>query len=197
MDVQKVWKDYGIELKRFLLSRVSVLEDAEDLLQEILIKTHNNLSTVKDPSKLKPWLYKIARNILIDYYRKKRPEVSGQEIPELIAFSEENLSPTNPVFKDMSVCIKPFLTQLPEMYRQAIEETDLEGTSQKEFAEKTGVSYSTVKSRVQRGRAMLGSLFRECCSYQLDVRGNIMNFEERSECCLVPDQTASNLSESL
>ena len=42
MDVQRVWQEYGTVLKRFLVSRLAVQEDAEDLLQEIMIKTHKN-----------------------------------------------------------------------------------------------------------------------------------------------------------
>ena len=64
--------------------------------------------------------------------------------------------------------------QLPEKYRKAVEATDLKGASQKAHAEELGLPTSTVKSRVQRGRKMLGNLFHECCSYELDARGNIM-----------------------
>ncbi len=183
MNAQKVWQEYGTQLKYFLVSRLAVQEDAEDLLQEILVKTHNNLSSIKEPGKFKAWLYQIARNTLIDYYRKQRPTVSDQDIPELEALSIENLSPLNPVYSELSHCIKPFLMQLPEKYRKAVEATDLKGASQKALAEELGLPTSTVKSRVQRGRKMLGNLFHECCSYELDARGNIMDYTAGSDCC--------------
>jgi RNA polymerase sigma-70 factor (ECF subfamily) len=183
MDVQKVWEDYGSQLKNFLVSRVSTPEDADDLLQEILIKTHNNLSSIKEPEKFKSWLYQIARNTIIDHYRKKRPNLSVQDIQELKTPLEETLDPANPVFTDIGKCIKPFLAQLPEMYREAIEAIDLKGTSQKDFAEESGLGYSTVKSRVQRGRVMLGDLFHDCCTYQLDARGEIIGYTDGEDCC--------------
>jgi RNA polymerase sigma-70 factor, ECF subfamily len=183
MDAQKVWEEYGVQLRNFLVSRVSAPEDADDLLQEILFKTHKNLSSLKKPAKFKSWLYQIARNILIDYYRKQRPNVSDQTIPELEAIPEENLDPANPVYSDMVKCLEPFLMQLPEKYRQAIEATDLRGTSQKDLAEELGLGHSTVKSRVQRGRAMLRDLFHECCIYKLDSRGRIMDYKGGSGCC--------------
>ncbi len=183
MDIQKVWEEYGVQLRNFLVSRVSTPEDADDLLQDILIKTHNNLSSIKESAKFKSWLYQIARNTLIDHYRTKRPDLSDEELSELEKISEVNLDPVNPVFSDMSKCIKPFLMQLPEKYREAIEAIDLNGTSQKDLAVKLGLSHSTVKSRVQRGRAMLGNLFRECCTYQLDSKGNIMGYIDGEDCC--------------
>ncbi|MGK7936165.1 MAG: hypothetical protein AB4206_10270 [Xenococcaceae cyanobacterium] len=45
---------------------------------------------------------------------------------------------------------------------------------------KTYRNLDTVKSRVQRGRSMLKAKFEECCSYELDVRGNIIDFTSRS-----------------
>ena len=114
MDVQKVWEEYGVQLRKFLVSRIPIPEDADDLLQEILVKTHNNLSSLKEPEKFKSWLYQIARNTLIDFYRKQRPNISDQDIPELEAISEENPDPINPVFSELSQCVRPFLKQLPK-----------------------------------------------------------------------------------
>ena len=173
-----MWEGYGSQLRNFLLSKVSTPEDAEDLLQEILIKTHKNLATLKEPDKLKSWLCQIARNTIIDYYRKHR-----SDIPELESFLSENAYLTNPALSELTECVRPFLMQLPEKYRQAIEKTDLAGKSQKDLAEELGLAYSTIKSRVQRGRAMLSDLFQECCAYQLDARGNIMDYKEGPGCC--------------
>jgi RNA polymerase sigma-70 factor (ECF subfamily) len=77
MDIQIVWEKYGDRLRKFLLSRVKNPDDAEDLLQEILIKTHKNISSVKEPKKFQSWLFKVARNTLYDYYRKPQTTLSG------------------------------------------------------------------------------------------------------------------------
>ena len=53
MDVQRVWQEYETVLKHFLVSRLAVQEDAEDLLQENTIKTHKNLLSIKEPEKFK------------------------------------------------------------------------------------------------------------------------------------------------
>jgi RNA polymerase sigma-70 factor, ECF subfamily len=183
MDVQIIWEEYGSQLKRFLMSKVSTPEDTEDLLQEILIKTHNNLASIKEPDKFKSWLYQIARNTIIDYFRKKRPRLSDQDILELETLSAQNPDSINPVISELSQCIRPFLMQLPEKYCQAVEAIDLKGVSQKALAVELGLPHSTVKSRVQRGRAMLSDLFNECCTYQLDARGNVMDYKDATDCC--------------
>ena len=51
MNIEQIWNDYGNLLRRFLLSKVNNPEDAEDLLQDILIKTHKKLGSLKDPKK--------------------------------------------------------------------------------------------------------------------------------------------------
>ena len=68
MDIKQIWQEYKHQLQRFLRSRVSNAGDAEDLLQEILIKTHQQLHTVQDPEKLRAWLFQVTRNAVIDYY---------------------------------------------------------------------------------------------------------------------------------
>jgi len=165
------------------VSRLAVQEDAEDLLQENMIKTHKNLLSIKEPEKFKAWLFQIARNTLIDYYCKQRPPVSDRDIPEMKSLSIDNSNPINPVYSELSQCIKPFLKQLPYKYREAVEATDLNDTSQKALAEELGLSHSTVKSRAQRGRAMLGEFFQDCYSYELDARGNTMGYKSGLDCC--------------
>ena len=86
MEFKQLWREYRDQLRQFLLSRVRNPADVDDLLQEILIKTYRHLNTVKDPDKLPAWLFQIARNLLIDYYRKVQtdaplaPGISGQSI---------------------------------------------------------------------------------------------------------------------
>ncbi len=183
MDIEQIWNDYGNLLRRFLLSKVNNPEDAEDLLQEILIKTHKNMGSLKDPKKFKAWLFQIARNTLIDYYRKPSKTLSAQSIPELAEIIEDSAGAQEIMRLELSQCIKPFIDNLPKNYGEAVEAIDLQGISQKDLAQELGLSHSAIKSRVQRGRQKLSELFRECCTYEVDVRGNIISYEGKSECC--------------
>jgi RNA polymerase sigma-70 factor (ECF subfamily) len=65
---------------------------------------------------------------------------------------------------------------LPERYRQALILTEFEGHSQREMAEQLGLSYSGAKSRVQRGRVMLKQQLVDCCHFEFDRRGSIIDY---------------------
>ena len=181
LDIQQVWRDYGDRLRRFLVSKVASPEDAEDLLQEVLIKTHRHLPTLNDPKKFQAWLFQIARNTLTDYYRKQRVTVSDQSLPEPAALDRED--DPGKVRQELRRCLQPFLKRLPKTYREAVEAVDLKDQSQKSLAEELGLSHSAVKSRVQRGRKILKELFHACCTFQLDARGNIIAYENNKGCC--------------
>ncbi len=177
MEFKQLWQEYKNQLRQFLLSRVDNRADVEDLLQEILIKTYQHLNSVKEPDKLLAWLFQVTRNKLIDYYRQSHVETSRQEIAREGILSDEEPQQYEQVRRELSNCIRPFLNQLSPKYREAVEAVDLQGISQKELAIELGLSYSTLKSRVQRGRSLLKAMFQECCSYQLDARGNLVDFE--------------------
>ena len=181
--VHQIWTEYGERLRGFLARRVSCPEDAEDLLQDILLKTHRYLKTHEEPEKMRAWLFQVARNTLTDYYRARSSVTTRLELSEFEEIPEEIPDLHTQVLTELSHCLAPFLQQLPERYREAVREVDLNGKSQKDLAQAFGISHSTMKSRVQRGRHMLGELFRTCCSYEVDARGNISNFEQKSGCC--------------
>ena len=183
MEFKQLWQEYSDRLRQFLLSRVKNPADVDDLLQEILLKTHQHLNTVQKPEKLLSWLFQIARNTLIDYYRKSSVETSRQDIVKGAMLTDSEPEQYEQVRRELTNCIQPFLNQLPDKYREALERVDLQGVSQKELAKELGLSYSAVKSRVQRGRSLLKEKFHQCCHYQLDVRGNLIDYQVKANGC--------------
>lgn len=183
MEFKQLWQEYEDRLRQFLLSRVKNPADVDDLLQEILLKTYQHLNTIQEPEKLLSWLFQIARNTLIDYYRKSGVETSHQEIVKRAMLTDSEPEQYQEVRRELTNCIRPFLHQLPDKYREALEMVDLQGASQKELALKLGLSHSAVKSRVQRGRSMLKEKFHECCAYKLDVRGNLIDYQVKPKGC--------------
>lgn len=174
--IEDVWQQYQTSLRRFLQSNVSCPDDVDDLLQDILIKTYQQISTVKDKNKLKSWLFQLANNTIIDFYRKRarRKGVAEDEL----WYTEGGES----IHHQLSHCIMPFIQALPEEDAQLLSAIELNGTSQKDYAEKHGMKYSTLKSKVQKSREKLNRLFNECCEMKVDSRGNIVDFEERKKC---------------
>jgi RNA polymerase sigma-70 factor, ECF subfamily len=81
------------------------------------------------------------------------------------------------VLGEISPCLRPMLNYLPEKYREAVRFADLEGMTQIELANRLGLSLSGAKSRVQRGREQLKALLMECCQFEFDCRGKVIDYE--------------------
>lgn len=174
-DIENIWSQYRSGLKAFLHSRVSNPADVEDLLQEILIKTHNRLETLNDQTRLRPWLYQIASHSIIDFYRRDKSKRPINPDDLWYKTIEEKTLP------DLEQCIEPFIDALPEDFAALLRAVDLVGKSQKEQAVALGISYSTLKSRVQSGRKQLRQVFDECCEFSVDERGNIVDYEKKTD----------------
>ncbi len=177
MKIEQIWSEYRGRLRAFLNSKISNPADVDDLLQEILIKTHNNLHTVKDESSVKAWLFQIANRTVIDFYRStgRYAELSREEL----WYEDSELD----VKGELSQCIEPFIRALPKDVAELLVSVDLQGKSQKAYAEELGISYTTLKSRIQKGRKDLRILFDGCCHFDLDKSGNLINFEPKSRRC--------------
>lgn len=175
--IEHVWEEYRAAIKAFLHSKIANSDDVDDLLQDILIKTYKNLHTVQSESSVKSWLFQIANHAIIDFYRKKgRPrEVNADDL----WFDEDNADVQN----DLLQCIEPFIQSLPEENAELITSVDIRGQSQKDYAREHGVSYSTLKSRVQKSRHQLRELFEDCCHLTLDHRGNVIDCDSKSSSC--------------
>jgi RNA polymerase sigma-70 factor (ECF subfamily) len=70
---------------------------------------------------------------------------------------------------------------LPEPYGEAIRLTEFDGLTQKELAERLGISLSGAKSRVQRGREQLRKMLHECCTFEFDRRGKVIDCAPRGD----------------
>ena len=178
MNTESVWEEYREALQAFLHSRVSTPDDVDDLLQEILIKTHKNLHTIKSGNSIKSWLFQIANHTIIDFYRKQQSTVK-QVTADDLWFAEENTS----IQQSLAQCIEPFINALPEESAKLLTAIELQGYSQKAYADKQGISYSTLKSRVQQSRRKLRQLFEDCCHLTLDHRGTVIDFDPKPNNC--------------
>ncbi len=177
MEPDQIWQEYRSALKGFLHSKVSNCADVEDLLQEILLKTFEKRDDLKDQQALKPWLFQVASNAITDHYRKKatRSDVSAAE--------SWHTQETGSIEEELSNCIRPFVASLPPESADLLTKIDLEGVSQKELALKMGISYSTLKSRLRKGRSQMRKLYEDCCKMTYDQQGRIVDYHEISKTC--------------
>jgi RNA polymerase sigma-70 factor, ECF subfamily len=180
MELAAVYTQFHQVLLGFIKSKVNNHQDAEDLLQNVFIKVSNSMGDLNRKEKLQSWIYAIARNAVIDYYRtnasKKSLAIEG-DISD--SFTNEEYNDTT---KGLDCCLIDFVNQLPDEYRDIIIDVELRGVKQKDLAEKYDLAYPSIRSRVQRGREKLKQILLQCCHIKWDNRGNILDVVSRPAC---------------
>ncbi len=170
-----VWAELTARLRPFVARRVAPA-DVDDVLQEVFLRVQTNLVHLRDAERFGPWVYQVARSVIIDHHRVAarhalpRGPAAPEPVDEQTATADEGDAEA-----EVCRCIAPFVARLPSPYREAITLTELEGLSQKEAALLVGASASAMKSRVQRGRERLRDMFLACCEIALDPRGRVMD----------------------
>ncbi|MDX1752623.1 MAG: RNA polymerase sigma factor SigZ [Salinimicrobium sediminis] len=175
-DVPALWLEHKNALRNYIYKRVKDEEITNDILQDVLLKVYTFCLSKSGVLNLKSWLYQIAHNTIIDYYRKKSDTTSlAKEIQ--IAEEEENFA-----FKEAVEYIEPLLNFLPKEYAEPLRMADLDGLKQAEIALKLNLSLSATKSRIQRGRTLLKAEFITCCHLETDTSGGIISFQIKDSC---------------
>lgn len=174
--LEHVWREHGEELRRFLAARVPPGGDADDVLHDVLIKALTTAHPVVDPANTRGWLFRVARNALVDQARR------GPTAP-LPSPATDTQDALGEMRGRLVRCVRPFVDRLPPADRDIIVAVDLEGASQLGIARELGLSHSAVKSRVQRARERLAQLFRRCCTFDRDARGEIVDYTCREQDC--------------
>lgn len=171
LNTTQIWNNFEQQLHQYIVKKVQNKDIANDISQEVFIKLHQNLSSLREEQKVTAWLFRIAHHQIMDYFRSHKKKVQHG------FFIKENISEnTKDVTKDLATCMHSMIDALPDKYREAVRLADIEGLSQKELAIRLGISYSGAKSRVQRGRVALKELFLQCCTIEHDRYGNIIDF---------------------
>ncbi|SES82646.1 RNA polymerase sigma factor SigZ [Thalassotalea agarivorans] len=178
MQLEQIWSTYRGTLKNFLHAKVSDPDEVEDLLQDVLIKVHTNLDKIKDDSSVKSWLFTTTNHAIIDFYRSNaRKRQLTQEDTWYEEEAEEDIK------QQMAPCVLSFIDGLDADDAALLRMVEIENKPQKALAESMNISYSTLKSRVQSARRKLKGLFDQCCSFELDSQGNLMDATRKNNAC--------------
>jgi RNA polymerase sigma-70 factor, ECF subfamily len=128
--------------------------DADDAVQETLIRAWRALPRFRGDANFSTWLYRICLNAIADQ-RARRARGSGQSLADL----EEPADPRDPIVEhELSSALQAALARLDDVYRTPVLLYDVLGRSYAEIAEILGVAEGTVKSRIFRGRTELARL---------------------------------------
>ncbi len=169
---EPVWHPFFDGLHAFVARRVPTGE-ADDVLQDILLRLHRVAFTLRDDQRAEAWVYGVARRTIADFYRKRGAAAgdvaSAVDEADPDATPPENLAAydgDHAVHEEVLSWLRPMAEGLPEAYRRALIMADFEGRTQQEVADALGLSLSGAKSRVQRARMMLGDAVRSCCAVE-------------------------------
>jgi RNA polymerase sigma-70 factor (ECF subfamily) len=165
------WHRHEAELRGWLRKRLSDSHEAEDMLQNLFLKSLRHKQKFCELDNARAWLFEVARNTLADLLRLKKDQV---ELPEDLA--QEIDEPA--AIDSLSACLPRALSELSADDREAITLCDLEGLSQNDFARLKGLSLPGAKSRVQRARKRLREHLSSACQVRFDKAGKV--------CCFVP-----------
>lgn len=169
----RFWGEHKTRLRSYIANRVRERDAVDDILQDVFLKAHTNLHTVKSNGSITAWLYRIAANSIADYYRGQRP---SEEISDELPAPESEPD----YIGELASCLHPLIADLPETYRLPLMLSEIEGRTQQEVATQLGLSLSGAKSRVQRGREKLRKRIMECCDIETE-RGGIVGYEVRNK----------------
>lgn len=173
--LENLWHEFAGKLGRFIRARVSDPATAEDIRQDVFLRIQKRLGQLKDPAKLESWIYLMTRHAIIDHYRARKQTVP---VPDSLPVETEAQEAE---IEDLKAAFRRMIHQLPEPYREAIVLTEWGGLTQRELADHLGLSFSGAKSRVQRGRALLKRMLNECCRFEFDRRGKVIDCAPRAK----------------
>jgi RNA polymerase sigma-70 factor (ECF subfamily) len=169
IEIENLYENFRKPLLKYISYKVSDMHSAEEILNDVFFKAANSIETLKEKTKVQSWLYKIASNQIIDYYRRKKENTI--DIMDNILYADEDNDET--IFDELNCCVKDFLHKLPKQYSDSLKGIYLEELTQKEYAEKNKLKLSTVKSQVKRGKESMKQFFEQCCTFEKDRLNNI------------------------
>ncbi len=157
-------------------------QDAEDLVQETYVKALRAFPTLRQPERVKSWLFQILSRLVLDRQRSEPREIAVGDLEELDRFSlydlvwEEDPFPYSDRLHDDFMAqfedeeVRRALLGLPDVYRLPLVLRYVEEMSYRELAEVLGCPVGTIMSRLHRGRKLLERELWECAKRQGLIR---------------------------
>lgn len=168
MDSREIYQKYYSALYFFILKRVKNEVATQDILQTTFLKIHEKKHQLKDVTKLKAWVFQIARNEIINHFNDLDTQPLNEVPAEMVA--------------ETACCLDRFIEELPTPYQIVVTLVYLEGKNQQEAAELLGLTLAAIKARIRRAKEILKEQFIVCCKYQLNDKNQLVG-EPDCEVC--------------
>ena len=152
-------KRYKDRLLNFVLRYFNNVEQAEDVVQDTLIKLYTHASYYKNVAKFSTWIFTIAKNNSLTELRKnkrKKTDSLWTEDGQIIDINSKEESLDSKVQNEIAIDqLNKFLDEIPENFRMAVVLRDFQELSYEEISKILEIPIGTIKSRINRGRIQL------------------------------------------
>lgn len=176
LDTAAVHDALAADLRRWAARRVPA-DRVDDVVQETFVRVHDRLPTLRDPDRVAPWVFRIARSVVVDDARARGRLEPLEEAPAV-----PPVTPGPHADSIVAAWLPGIVASLPEPYREAVRLSELEGWTQAAVARELGLSPSGARSRVQRGRRMVREALEACCEVAREG-GSVVDWRPRQAGC--------------
>ncbi|MDE2367354.1 MAG: sigma-70 family RNA polymerase sigma factor [Burkholderiales bacterium] len=168
--VTAAWRAHERELLGYLRRSLADADAADDLLQDVFVKAMRQGKDFCSLDNPRAWLFTVVRHKLIDRARTTHPTspLSEDELANL-ALPEEPVAPVDA----LADCLARALGELSAPDAAILRACDLEGMTQRHFAEIHGLSLPAAKARLQRARQRLRDRIATACQLRFEADGSV------------------------
>ena len=171
MNYREIHNQYYAKVRKFVLASVKYEWVADDVVQETFVRIQEKLDSVKDPSRISSWIFRIAYNLCQDHFRQstKSPKREGIS-QERMETSKEASIQKELEQRQMGQCVQNHMNLLPESLRTVLILYDIMDFSHQEIVEILGTTIENTKVRLHRARKRLKAILEEQCAFEVDER---------------------------
>jgi RNA polymerase sigma-70 factor (ECF subfamily) len=177
MEFYEIYDQYYSRVRKFILALVKDEWVADDVIQETFLKVQQNIESLRDPSRLSSWIFRIAHNLCQDHFRRlkksrKEERIDQEETEDLNeALIQKELGIQKELERrQMGECVQNQVNLLPESLRTVLVLFDIMEFSHQESADILGITVKNVKVRLHRARKRLKAILKDKCAFERDER---------------------------
>ncbi|MEJ2719016.1 MAG: RNA polymerase sigma factor [Deltaproteobacteria bacterium] len=171
MDFWEIYDQYYPRVRSFIISLVRDEWVADDLSQETFARVQASLTSLRDPTRVSSWIFRIAYNLCQDHFRSVKASTRA-ESGDRTATEPPGQPTVHQALEQhqMGQCVQAQIDLLPESLRTVIILFDLMELSHQEIAEILEISVENAKVRLHRARKQLRAILEEKCTFEVDER---------------------------
>ena len=157
----KAYDEYINRIHRFIYFKVSSPEEAQDLASETFLRAWQYLQEGKPIKQLSPFLYGIARNLVVDHYRKKVTSISADQISESAALSDMGMAKMKLETNQEYGALISAIAKMKEEYREIVHLRYLDELTIGEIAQILGKTKGNIRVTLHRASKTLRDIINK------------------------------------